>query len=126
VHRPLGEQRQDGGANITSTAASAATAAASTARTRPCARTEPGAEAAGTESASESSAETGSETRPEGTVVTCVLAPDVVAELTAGLFALFVQGAAVLRCESEARRPRYTPERPAYMRLACFKNWVVH
>ncbi len=55
-----------------------------------------------------------------------VVAADVVAELAAGLPALFVQCAAVLGSEAEARRPRSTGERPAHMGPACFKKWVVH
>ncbi len=84
--------------------------------------TEARAEATGTEAPSEAPAETG----PERPVVTGVVASDKLAEFTAGLLALFVQGAAVLGCESEARRSRYTREWPAYMGLTCFKEWVVH
>ena len=50
----------------------------------------------------------------------------VFAELAAGLPALLVECAAVLGCESEARRPRPTREGPAHMGRACFKKRVVH
>ena len=53
--------------------------------------------------------------------MTGVVAADEVAELAAGLPALFVQCAAVLGCEAEARRPRPTREWPAHM-----GKWVIH
>jgi hypothetical protein len=94
VHRSLGQQHQDGGANVTTAAAPAGAAASSTAS----GRAEAGTEAAGAEAATEPSAETG----PEWPVVTGVVTADEVAELATGLLALFVQCAAVLGCESEA------------------------
>jgi len=72
VHRSLGEQHQDGRTHVTSTTAPSVTAAASTATTGPETGTEARAEATGTESAPETPAET----RPEGTVVAGVVAPD--------------------------------------------------
>jgi hypothetical protein len=127
VHRSLGEQHQDGGTHIAATTAPTVATAASAARTA-CAGTwakswaEARTEATGTESAAAAPAETGSE-RP---VMSGVVTPDVVAELAAGLLALFVKGAAVLGRETEARRPRLTCERPAHVGHACFKKWVVH
>src|ERR1700722_9186289 len=118
VHRSLGEQHQDGGTNVTTAAAPAVAAASSTASGRAEAGTEAaGAEAAGTEAASETAAEAG----PERPVMTGVVVADQAAELTASLPALLVQCAAVQGCESEARRPRPTRERPAHM-----GKWVVH
>jgi hypothetical protein len=123
VHRSLREQDQDGGTNVTTAAAPAVAAASSTASGRAEAGTEAaGAEATGTEAASETSAEAG----PERTVTAGVVVADEAAELTTGLPALLVQCAAVLGCESEARRPRPTREWPAHMGRACFKKWVVH
>jgi hypothetical protein len=99
VHRSLGEQHQDGGANVTTAAAPAGAAASSTASAGAEAGTEAaGAEATGTEAASEPSAEAG----PERPVMTSVVVADQAAELATGLLALFVQCAAVLGCESEA------------------------
>jgi len=123
VHRSLGEQHQDGGTNVTTAAAPAVAAASSTASGRAEAGPEAtGAEATGTEAASETSAEAG----PERTVMAGVVVADQAAELTASLPALLVQCAAVQGCESEARWPRPTRERPAHMGRACFKKWVVH
>jgi hypothetical protein len=68
VHRPLGEQHQDGGANVTTAAAPAVAAASSAAS----GRAEAGTEATGTEAASEPSAEAG----PERTVMTGVVTAD--------------------------------------------------
>jgi hypothetical protein len=73
VHRPLGEQHQDGGANVTTAAAPAMAAASSAASGRAEAGAEAtGAEATGTEAASEPSAEAG----PERTVMTGVVTAD--------------------------------------------------
>jgi hypothetical protein len=69
VHRPLGEQHQDGGANVTTAAAPAMAAASSAASGRAEAT---GAEATGTEAASEPSAEAGA----ERTVMTGVVTAD--------------------------------------------------
>jgi hypothetical protein len=66
VHRPLGEQYQDGGANVTTAAAPAVAAASSAASGRAEAT---GTGATGTEAASEPSAEAG----PERTVMTGVV-----------------------------------------------------
>src|SRR3984957_105623 len=118
VHRSLGEQHKDGGATATTAAAPAVAPASSTAAGRAEAGTEAaGAEATGTEAASETSAEAG----PERTVMTGVVVADQAAELTASLPAVLVQCAAVQGCESEARRPRPTRERPAHM-----GKWVIH
>ena len=127
VHRSLGEQHQDGGTDITSTTAPALATAASAASARPEGTgakswAEARTEATGSESAAAAPAETGS----ERSVMPGVMSSDVVAEFAAGLLALFVEGAAVLGCETEARRPRFTCERPAHMGHACFKKWVVH
>jgi hypothetical protein len=130
VHRSLGEQHQDRGTDITSTTAPAVATAASAASPGPegtgakswaKARTE----ATGSESASSAAAEARSE-RALRPGVAGVVAPDVVAELAAGLPALFVKGAAVLGRETEAHRPRFTRKRPAHMGHSCFKKWVVH
>src|SRR5271167_2358835 len=114
VHRSLGEQDQDGRTDVTAPAAPAGAAASSAASGRAEAA---GAEATGTEAASETSAEAG----PERPVMTGVVVADQATELTASLPALFVQCAAVQGCESEARWPRPTRERPAHM-----GKWVVH
>jgi hypothetical protein len=99
VHRSLGEQHQDGGANVTTATAPAGAAASSTASARAEAGTEAArAEATGTEAATEPSAETG----PKRPVATGVVTADIVAEFATGLLALFVQCAAVLGCKSEA------------------------
>jgi hypothetical protein len=99
VHRSLGQQHQDGGANVTTAAAPAGAAASATASGRAEAGTETaGAEATGTEAAAEPSAEAG----PERPVMTGVVTADEVAELATGLLAMFVQCAAVLGCEPEA------------------------
>jgi hypothetical protein len=120
VHRSLGEQHQDGRADVTSTTAPTVSAAAATATTGPETRTEAtGTEATGTEATSESAAET----RSEGTVV-AGLGPDRLAELATGLPTLLVQGTAVLGCETEVRWS--TGERAAHLGPACFKEWVIH
>jgi hypothetical protein len=119
VHRSLGEQHQDGGTDITSTTAPAVATAASAA----CA----GPEATGAKSGAKSWAKARAEaTGSESAAAAAFVGPDKVAELAAGLPALFVKGAAILGRESEARRPRFTCERPAHMGHACFKEWVVH
>ena len=83
VHRPLGEQHQDGGTDVSTAAAPAMATAPSTARARAeAARTE----ATGTEAAPETPAEAG----PERPVVADVVALDIVTELAAGLPALLV------------------------------------
>jgi hypothetical protein len=82
VHWSLGEQHQDGSTDVTASAAPAGAAAPSTAWDR--------AEAAGPETPAEPSAETGSEAGPERPVAAGVVAPDIVAEFTAGLPAMFV------------------------------------
>ncbi len=53
-----------------------------------------------------------------------VVASDVVAKLTTSLLALFVEGAAVLRREAEARWSGC--ERAARVGAAYVKEWVVH
>lgn len=93
MHRPLGQQDQDGGADVATAPTPARTAAASTARSEPEAGTEP----TGTKARTETPAESG----PERPVVPGVVAAHEIAELPSGLPALLVQGAAVLRAEAE-------------------------
>jgi hypothetical protein len=130
VHRSLGEQHQDGGADITSTTASAVATATSAASAGPEGTgAKSWAEARTEATGSEPAAPAPAEARPERAVrprVPGVVTPDVFAELAAGLPALFVKGAAVLGSETEAHRPRFTCKRPAHMGHACFKKWVVH
>jgi hypothetical protein len=97
VHRSLGEQDQDGGADITSTTAPAVATAASAARAGAEARTESGAEATRAEPAAEAPTETGS----ERTVMPAAVRPHRVAKFAAGLPALFVNGAPIRWGETE-------------------------
>jgi hypothetical protein len=97
VHRPLGEQRQNGGADISAPTAATAAAAATWAAS---ASTEAGAAEAGAESgAAEATAEAGSETAAKTAVERTVAARGVlvdgVAEFASGGTPLFVDGATV-------------------------------
>ena len=101
MHRPVGEQLQDGGADVaalTATAPAAATAAW-TAEAEAAARVEAESAAAGAEAA-----EPGSEAGPNGPSPVGAVLADVVAEIATGLPAVFVEGAAVARIEAEAER----------------------
>jgi hypothetical protein len=111
VHRSLGQQRQDSGADIAAAAASALSTTSSTAR----ARAE--AEAA----RSETPTEAGTETRTERPVMAGVLTADVVAELATGLPALFVQCTPCMGVKAEALCSGAPGEPPLYM-----GEWVVH
>jgi hypothetical protein len=130
VHRSLGEQHQDGGTDITSTTPPALATAASAASAGPEGAGAKSWAEAGTEATgSESTAAAPAEAWPKWALrpwMSGVVTPNVVAELAAGLLALFVKGSAILGCESKARRPGFTCERPAHMGHACFKKWVVH
>jgi hypothetical protein len=122
VHRPLGEQHQDGGTNVTSTTASAVTAAAGAA----AGRTEAGTEATGAEALTEASAEARTEAGAERAVVTSVVTANMIAELASGLPALLSQGVALVRAEAEVRGSGPAGKWSAHMGPACFKEWVVH
>jgi hypothetical protein len=119
VHRPLCEQYQDGGSHITAPAASTVTAAPSASRAGAGAEAGPEPEA-GAESAPEAAAEAG----PERAVMPGVMTPDQVTELAAGLPALQMSRAAVLRCKAEAVRS--TRERSAQLSVFCVEKWGVH
>jgi hypothetical protein len=115
VHRPLGQQHQDGGADV-------ATAAAVTrSATAPTARAGAEAESAGTETPAETGPEAGPEARAERPVVAGGVTADGVAELATGLPTLFVQGTPCMRVEAEALGAGACGERPAFM-----GEWVVH
>jgi hypothetical protein len=96
VHRPLGEQRQNGGADISAPTAATAAPAATWAA---AASTETWATEAGAESwATEATAEAGSETAEaavERTVGARGVLVEGVAEFAPGRAPLFVDGAAV-------------------------------
>jgi hypothetical protein len=111
VHRPIGEQHQDRGADVAATAPSAVAAPSSTTRART--EAEPEAETAGPK--------TPAEAGPEWPVVADVVAPDIVTEFAAGLLAMLVEGAPCLRVETEAQRPGSSWE----WRVNLGK-WVVH
>jgi hypothetical protein len=111
VHRPLGEQHQDGGTDVTAAAASAVSAAPSTARPR--AKPEAEAEPSRTETATEAG--------PEWPVVADVVAPEIVAEFAPGLLAVFMQGAPFLRVEAEPQGSGTAGERPVEV-----GEWVAH
>jgi hypothetical protein len=115
VHRPLGQQHQDGGADVATAAAPARSAAPSTAR----AGAEP--ESAGTETPAEARTEARTETRAERPVVAGVVAADKVAELATSLLAVFVQCAPCLWVEAEALDSGASRERPV-----CVWEWVIH
>jgi hypothetical protein len=108
VHRPVGEQLEDRGTHVTAPAASAATGSAAAASARSTGTA--WAEATGTEAEAASRAETaGTEaswtecrSETEAGVSAAAVFTDVVAEVATGLFALFVQGAAVTGTESES------------------------
>jgi hypothetical protein len=97
VHRPVGEQLEDGGTHVTAPAASAATRPAA-----PAAAGSTGAEASGAEAEATTRTEAGTERRSEAEAgVSAAVFTYVVAEDTTGLPALFVQRAAVAGTESE-------------------------
>jgi hypothetical protein len=126
VHRSLGQQHQDGGADVATAATSTVSAPPSAARAR--------AEAAGTDTAAEggteTAAEAGSETRTEWSVMAGVVTADVVAEfapISAGPPALLVQRTPGMGVEAMGLEAEGTPcsgaprEFPFYM-----GEWVVH
>jgi hypothetical protein len=117
VHRPLGQQHQDGGADVATAAAPARPAAPSTAR----ARTEAKTETARTETPAEARPETGPEARAEWPVVAGVVTADIVAELATGLPTVFVQCAPGMGVEAETLGS-WAPRK----RLAFMGEWVVH
>jgi len=95
VHRPLGQQHQDGGADI-------ATAAAPAVSSTAWAGAEAKAESAGAETPAETRPETGPEARAERPVVAGVVTADIVAELATGLPTLFMQCTPCMGVEAEA------------------------
>jgi hypothetical protein len=117
VHRPLGQQHQDGGADV----ATATTSTRPTTAPTPRAGAEAKAEAAGAETPAEARTETGTKTRAERPAVACVVIADKVAELTAGLSAVFMQCAPCLRVEAEALGSGTSRER-----TVCVGEWVIH
>jgi hypothetical protein len=117
VHRPLGQQYQDRGADIATATTSTGATAASTTR----ARAEAEAEWAGAETTAEARTETGTKTRAERPVVAGVVAADKVAEFAPGLPALLVQRAPCLGVEAEALDSGTSRERPI-----CVREWVIH
>jgi hypothetical protein len=117
VHRPLGQQHQNGGADVATLATPARSATPSTA----WAGAEAQAESAGTETPAETGPEAGPEARAEGPVVAGVVTADVVAEIATGLPTLLVQGTPCMRVEAEALGAGASGERPAFM-----GEWVVH
>jgi hypothetical protein len=119
VHRSLGQQRQDGGANVATSAAP--TVSATSSSPTAWARAEAEAESAGTETAAEAGSETRAETRAERPVVAGIVTADRVAELATGLPALLVQCTPCTGVETEALCSGTPREFPFYM-----GKWVVH
>jgi hypothetical protein len=119
VHRPLGQQHQNGGADVATAAARTVSAAP------PTALAGAEAESAGaetpTEAGSETRTETRTETRAERPVVAGIVTAGKVAELATGLPALLVQCTPSMGVEAEALCPGSTGERSLYM-----GEWVVH
>ena len=97
VHRPLGEQHQDGGADVTA-AAAPAVAADAVHRVGPGPKPNP----PGPKPGPKPRPKPGTEAGPERPVVAGVVAAEVVAEFATGLPALLVQGAALLRGRSRS------------------------
>jgi hypothetical protein len=93
VHRPLREQRQDGGADVATPAAASTATAAWAASTTAEARS--AAEAGAAESAAEAGTETAAEPWVERAVSACVLIADRFTEAAARSASLFVDGATV-------------------------------
>jgi hypothetical protein len=110
VHRTIGEQDQDGGADVAALAAPASAATAAwTAESEAAARIETEPASAWAESA-EPARKTGTERAvPVGAVLAHVLA-----EIATSLSMVFVKGAALLRVEAEAES------------AWCWCEWVVH
>lgn len=119
MHRSLGQQHQDGGANVATAASPTVSATSSSSTAWTGAVTE--AESAGTETPAEAGSDTRTETWAEGPVTAGVLTADEVAELAAGLPALLVQCTPCMRVESEALCSGTPREFPFYM-----GKWVVH
>jgi hypothetical protein len=115
VHRPLGQQHQNGGADVATAAARTVSAAP------PTALAGAEAESAGAETPTEAGSETRTETRAERPVVAGIVTAGKVAELATGLPALLVQCAPSMRVEAEALCSGSTGERSLYM-----GEWVVH
>jgi hypothetical protein len=111
VHRTVGQQNQDGGADVAPLAASRpAATAARAAEAEPAAGIEAESAATGAEAAAEAGLEAGSKRAvPIGAVLTHALA-----EVATGRPTVFVKGAALLRPEAEAVPTRWWCE------------WVVH
>jgi hypothetical protein len=93
VHRPVSEQREDRGANVTTSAATAAAGSAAPAATTTGSETEAGSEN-GSETAGAEATDAGTEA-----AVAAVLA-DVFAEVMTGLPATFVQCTPILGTEA--------------------------
>jgi hypothetical protein len=119
VHRSLGQQHQDGGANLAT--AAAPTVCATSSSPTAWAGAEAEAEPAGTEAAAEAGSETRTETRAERPVVSGIVTADIVAELATGLPALLVQCTPCMGVETEALCSGTPREFPFYM-----GKWVVH
>jgi hypothetical protein len=115
VHRPLGQQHQNGGADVATAAARTVSAAP------PTALAGAEAESAGSETPTEAGSETRTETRAERPVVAGIVTADKVAELATGLPALLVHCTPSMGVEAEALCSGSTGERSLYM-----GEWVVH
>jgi hypothetical protein len=110
VHRTVGEQNQNGGADVAAlTATASAATAAWTAESETAARVETESAATGSESA-----EPGLEAWAERAVPVGAVLTHVAAEIATSLPTVFMKGAALLRIEAEAE--------PAW----CWCEWVAH
>jgi hypothetical protein len=115
VHRPLGQQHQNGGADVATAAARTVSAAP------PTALAGAEAESAGSETPTEAGSETRTETRAERPIVAGIVTADKVAELATGLPALLVECTASMGVEAEALCSGTPGKFPFYM-----GKWVVH
>ena len=97
MHRTVGQQNQDGGADV---AALASSAAAPAARTACEAEAPAGVEAEAAPAGAES--EAGLKSGTERAVLAGAVLTEVFAEFATGLPPLFVKGAALLRAEPES------------------------
>jgi hypothetical protein len=115
VHRPLGQQHQDGGADV------ATAAAATRSATAPAAWTRTEAESARAEAPAETGPETRPEARAERAIVAGVITADKVAEFATGLPTVFMQCTPGMWVEAEALSSGATGERTLSM-----GEWVIH
>jgi hypothetical protein len=106
VHRTVGQQNQDGGADVAACPSAAAPAARTACEAEAPAGVEAEADPAGAES------EAGLKSGTERAVLAGAVLTEVFAEFATGLPPLFVKGAALLRAEPES--------------TGCRCEWVVH